>query len=279
VGEKLRRDIYALTLNAADRNVRSSVSIGLVVYPDDGTSVEQLVAAADVAMYEAKRRGKNRIVGYQVRTERVATDIDESTGTLVQLAPAEDVRTGGDPAPWGPRTPEGRVPVFHEAGGPVERGTAPGEGPAGPGPSSSPGRSAIPVEPDEFEEPPWSSAPVSGSPTTTERRTDRLSVQPPVDPTSPPAPTRTAVEAPGQPWLTRTDGFISGPEPGREAGSGQAPRTAEEQGPRLAQQPGSRPADSRGTGGWRSRTEEIGGDDERPWIALPIEPDEPPDRR
>mgnify|MGYP001822252509 CR=1 FL=1 len=45
VGEKLRRDIYALTLNSADRNVRSSVSIGMVAYPDDGSTIEQLVSA------------------------------------------------------------------------------------------------------------------------------------------------------------------------------------------------------------------------------------------
>ncbi len=100
VAEKLRRDIEALTLHAASRNVRSSISVGLVVYPDDGSTIEQLVSAADVAMYEAKRRGKNRIVGYQTRTERIATDIDSATHDLVQLDPAEDVRTGGDPVPW-----------------------------------------------------------------------------------------------------------------------------------------------------------------------------------
>ena len=109
VAEKLRRDIAALTLPAADRNVRSSISVGQVAYPDDGSTIEQLVSAADVAMYEAKRRGKNRIVGYQTRTERVATDIDADTHELVQLDPAEDVRTGGDPVPWGAGRPDGGV--------------------------------------------------------------------------------------------------------------------------------------------------------------------------
>ena len=76
VAEKLRRDVAALTLRAADRTVRSSVSVGLVTYPHDGATIEQLVAAADVAMYESKRRGKNRIVGYQARTERIVTAVD-----------------------------------------------------------------------------------------------------------------------------------------------------------------------------------------------------------
>ena len=105
VGEKLRRDIAALTLHAADRIVRSSVSMGLVTYPEDGTTIEQLVAAADVAMYESKRRGKNRIVGYQTRLERVATAIDVESARRTGRGGARargEVRTGGDPAPWGP---------------------------------------------------------------------------------------------------------------------------------------------------------------------------------
>jgi diguanylate cyclase (GGDEF)-like protein len=100
VAETLRRDIAALTLRASDRNVRSSVSIGMVTYPQDGTTIEQLVAAADVAMYESKRRGKNQIVGYRTRTERVATAIDIASAELVSHGPGS-ARTGGDAAPWG----------------------------------------------------------------------------------------------------------------------------------------------------------------------------------
>ena len=92
VAEKLRRDIAALTLRAADRNVRSSVSVGLVTYPDDGATIEQLVAAADVAMYESKRRGKNRIVGYQTRTERDAPRPSTSRSVGGQHVGARDGR-------------------------------------------------------------------------------------------------------------------------------------------------------------------------------------------
>jgi diguanylate cyclase (GGDEF)-like protein len=99
VAETLRRDIAALTLRASDRNVRSSVSVGMVTYPQDGTTIEQLVAAADVAMYESKRRGKNQIVGYRTRTERVATAIDIAAAELVSHGPGS-ARTGGDAAPW-----------------------------------------------------------------------------------------------------------------------------------------------------------------------------------
>ena len=73
VAEKLRRDIGALSIRVNERSVRTSVSIGLVAYPEDGATVEELMAAVDAALYEAKRSGKDRIVGYTTRTERVAT--------------------------------------------------------------------------------------------------------------------------------------------------------------------------------------------------------------
>jgi diguanylate cyclase (GGDEF)-like protein len=263
VGEKLRRDIYALTLHAADRNVRSSVSIGIVAYPDDGNTIEQLVAAADVAMYEAKRRGKNRIVGYQTRTERVATDIDAGASEMVQLAPAGDVRTGGDSAPWGAPPPDAGARVYYDD-------------PTAETPLTPPGRrqgdrSTIRVEPDQDIPPPWADEPPGRGVQPDRGPTPRPSSRPPDPPESPPPPPRpwaqTAVEAPDQPWLTRTDADVEPP-----------PRSGER--PPEAPPPPQRPNTGyRSYEGGRSRTDEIsrgdGGD--RPWIALPIEPEEPPE--
>ncbi len=251
VGEKLRRDIHALTLRAADRNVRSSVSVGLVAYPDDGGTIEQLVAAADVAMYEAKRRGKNRIVGYQMRTERVATDIDAGSHDLVQLTPAEAVRTGGDPVPWGTSRPDVQPPD--------------------PASRRRPDRSTIPVEPEPEAEAPWSTGvtqPTRAPRPPLDPEPPRPEALPPDEPPEPPTRTRTAVEAPDQPWLTRTDGTTE--EPG--SGTGMV---------RPADDTTDRPAAGyRPPGSSQSRSDEIRHDaDERPWIALPIEPEDDDDRR
>ena len=264
VGEKLRRDIAALTLHAADRNVRSSISVGLVAYPDDGSTIEQLVSAADVAMYEAKRRGKNRIVGYQTRTERVATDIDADTHEMVQLDASVDVRTGGDPVPWADAPPA--------AGARVSYGE-PGDHPLDETPLRPPGRrrsdhSTIPVEHDDTSLDPWWTEP-SPPPEPRSRPEARPSDEPP----QPPTRMRTAVDAPehpgrdtpDRPWLTRTDTSLTQPP---RSGSDSTDET-----------PPQRPAaDKRAGGATDSRSDEIRRGGDRPWIALPIEPDDPPPR-
>jgi diguanylate cyclase (GGDEF)-like protein len=68
VAEKLRADIAAMTLRVDTRTFNTSVSIGLVSFPEDGDSLESLMASVDAAMYESKRRGKNQIVGYVTRS-------------------------------------------------------------------------------------------------------------------------------------------------------------------------------------------------------------------
>jgi diguanylate cyclase (GGDEF)-like protein len=43
-----------------------SVSVGQAVYPQDGTSIEQLLGAADLALYRMKRRGAGKLRLHQI---------------------------------------------------------------------------------------------------------------------------------------------------------------------------------------------------------------------
>ncbi|WP_215408525.1 diguanylate cyclase [Janthinobacterium sp. JC611] len=56
-----------------DLTLRLSTSIGIAIYPDDASSVESLLGAADTALYEAKRAGKNRFCcsPHEVMTSQV----------------------------------------------------------------------------------------------------------------------------------------------------------------------------------------------------------------
>jgi diguanylate cyclase (GGDEF)-like protein len=44
-----------------DLTLKLSTSIGIALFPDDADNVEALIKAADSALYEAKRSGKNRV--------------------------------------------------------------------------------------------------------------------------------------------------------------------------------------------------------------------------
>jgi diguanylate cyclase (GGDEF)-like protein len=60
VAEKIRLGAEGLEATVGPQ---TSVSIGLVSHPEDGVSAEELMVAADRAMYEAKSLGKNQISG------------------------------------------------------------------------------------------------------------------------------------------------------------------------------------------------------------------------
>jgi diguanylate cyclase (GGDEF)-like protein len=81
VAEKIRLGVAALTLETDGRLARSSVSIGVVAYPSDGNTADELVKSADRAMYSSKRMGKDRVVrfydeGTPRRRRRVPVVVD-----------------------------------------------------------------------------------------------------------------------------------------------------------------------------------------------------------
>ena len=63
VAEKIRAGAEEVGLAVGGGELLTSVSIGLVSCPEDGTSAEDLMIAADRAMYQAKSLGKNQVSG------------------------------------------------------------------------------------------------------------------------------------------------------------------------------------------------------------------------
>ncbi len=64
VAEKIRQMVSELLVEVGGQQITTSLSIGVVSYPEDGKTGDELMIAADEAMYSSKRLGKNRVVGY-----------------------------------------------------------------------------------------------------------------------------------------------------------------------------------------------------------------------
>jgi diguanylate cyclase (GGDEF)-like protein len=63
VAERIRVAISRLQVTFRERTIRGlSVSIGVAMYPVAGVEIEELLHAADAAMYRAKRNGRNQVV-------------------------------------------------------------------------------------------------------------------------------------------------------------------------------------------------------------------------
>lgn len=64
VAERIRSAIESKKISAYGETIQATVSIGLSGYPKDQKEVTELIQAADEALYEAKRSGKNKTVVY-----------------------------------------------------------------------------------------------------------------------------------------------------------------------------------------------------------------------
>ncbi len=104
VAEKVKAT-FAEPFLIGDHQVNSGTSIGIVLFPADGSSVQEILQHADAAMYEAKRNGRNtyhfyeRVLEQQVRRRltletalRQALARDE--GLTLHYQPKVDLATG-----------------------------------------------------------------------------------------------------------------------------------------------------------------------------------------
>jgi len=58
VAEKIRQAANEMFVGARGLEIKTSLSIGVVSYPDDGRTADELMIAADQAMYSSKRHGR-----------------------------------------------------------------------------------------------------------------------------------------------------------------------------------------------------------------------------
>jgi diguanylate cyclase (GGDEF)-like protein len=94
VAEKIREGVEQIGESLGIDRTATSVSIGLVSHPEDGSSAEELMVAADRAMYQAKTLGKNQISGNprprRVPARLLAAPDDAGEPPASEVVPAAD---------------------------------------------------------------------------------------------------------------------------------------------------------------------------------------------
>ncbi len=70
LAEKIRIGVQDLNLELPAEAPRPSLSVGVVSFPDDGSTADELMISADGAMYRSKRAGKNRVTGIPINPDR-----------------------------------------------------------------------------------------------------------------------------------------------------------------------------------------------------------------
>lgn len=75
LAEKIRQGVAELHLEVDGEPLAATLSIGVVASPEDGRTADELVIAADRAMYASKRLGKDRVTGAPARTRPAGVEV------------------------------------------------------------------------------------------------------------------------------------------------------------------------------------------------------------
>jgi diguanylate cyclase (GGDEF)-like protein len=75
-----------------------TASFGVAAYPNDAKTQAELLRKADVALYQAKRSGRDRVVAYSVSADESELDQADVVPEVVGLPPAAERRDS--PFPW-----------------------------------------------------------------------------------------------------------------------------------------------------------------------------------
>ena len=80
-----RRQAFALPFAINGQNIRVTASVGIAVAPDNGVTADQLMRHADIALYEAKDRGRDRAVLF---SEEMAKQVERRRAIELDLRTA-----------------------------------------------------------------------------------------------------------------------------------------------------------------------------------------------
>lgn len=86
------KNLFSKPWNINNTEYYSTMSMGIVRYPEDGTDVNELIKKADIAMYHAKQEGRNRIEFYNAVEEGVSMkrlDVEKNLRSAIAFGGGE----------------------------------------------------------------------------------------------------------------------------------------------------------------------------------------------
>jgi diguanylate cyclase (GGDEF)-like protein/PAS domain S-box-containing protein len=88
---RVLKEVHGVAMQVEGKVARASASLGVVLYPEHGNQVEELLSRADIAMYRAKETGRSRYKVFEM-SERWRDEIEDRRTwiELVELALAQD---------------------------------------------------------------------------------------------------------------------------------------------------------------------------------------------
>jgi diguanylate cyclase (GGDEF)-like protein len=63
--ELIRNSLENLTVGHRGQQIRTTISAGVALYPDHGMTGDDVLRAADLALYQAKGQGRNRVIAFK----------------------------------------------------------------------------------------------------------------------------------------------------------------------------------------------------------------------
>ena len=146
VADKVRVDIARLALPHNGALIRTSASIGVVTFPDDGRAAAELMRRADLAMYEAKRRGRDQVVRY-AREVNVPMGLPSTSDQYQQWLPT----TNRAQLPPSRPSPTNNAPPTTTGPPPAQPAVQPAPAPA----LVQPGPPQLSIPPESPQPAPW----------------------------------------------------------------------------------------------------------------------------
>jgi diguanylate cyclase (GGDEF)-like protein len=168
VAEKIRAESEEVGRRLESEGAATSVSIGLVSYPEDASTAEELVRAADRAMYNAKALGRNQVSGFPRPVQANPGPGLFARGEVDRGDPPGGGESGPhEPPPFtGPHRPRTPAPDFggYAAELPTREDTLGAGASRSPGATAAPPSPAVPASHDPSDAPGGPEHPDDGEP-------------------------------------------------------------------------------------------------------------------